>query len=170
MKIGFPRIIGPRTIAPIIVGIVASATVATSIHAYVAQSTTDALRQQIEAKELAIYAGRGKGMLDFYINNASQNYLGWPPVAKTPMTLGDLRTNSAAMRGKTQEKIDTSFKGFTVSGNTAVIYYTNHRTMTDDGKPVNQYFENIHVWANEGGQWRVIGGLSRLMPDTFKPE
>lgn len=155
---------------PLIIGIIASATVTTGIDAYVAQNHTDELRQQIEANELAIYAGRGKGLLDFYVNHASPHYLGWPPVAKTPMTLADLRTNAATMRGKTQEKIDTSFKGFTVSGSTAVIYYTNHRTTTDDGKPVNQYFENIHVWTKESGQWRVIGGLSRLMPDSFKPE
>lgn len=164
MKISFLLITG------LIMSAAVAATVTTRIDAYVAEQGTDALRQQIEANELAIYAGRGQGLLDFYINHASPKYLGWPPVAKTPMTLGDLRTNAASMRGKTQEKIDTSFKGFTVSGSTAVIYYTNHRTMTDDGKPVNQYFENIHVWAKEGDQWHVIGGLSRLMPDTFKPE
>ena len=120
------------------------------------------VRKEIEAKELSIYSGRAKGQLDFYVDNASPRYLGWPPTAKAPFPLTGLRADRNAMVGKTQEKIATTFTGFTLSGTTAVIYYTNHRTRTSDGKPVDQYFENIHVWSNENGTWKVLGGLSRM--------
>lgn len=120
------------------------------------------VRKEIEAKELSIYSGRAKGQLDFYVDNASPNYLGWPPTAKVPFPLTGLRAGRNAMVGKTQEKIKTTFTGFTLSGTTAVIYYTNHRTRKSDGTPVDQYFENIHVWSYENGKWKVLGGLSRM--------
>lgn len=137
---------------------------ATAIKALPVDDATEIARKQIWAKELAIYAGRGTGHLDFYINNASPKYLAWPPTAAAPFPLSDLRRDGVAMQGKTQEKIDTTFKGFTLSGQTAVIYYTNHRTMKADGTQVDQYFENIHVWAREGSDWKVLGGMSRLTP------
>lgn len=120
-----------------------------------------AARAEIWAKELAIYADRGNGQLDFYVANASPRYLGWPPTAAEPIPLAGVRRDSNAMRGKTHEQIKTSFKGFTLSGDTAVIYYANHRTMKADGTPVDQLFENIHVWTQEDGRWKLIGGLAR---------
>lgn len=120
-----------------------------------------AVREQIWANELGIYSGRGKGQLDFYVNNASPHYLGWPPTSAEPFPLATLRRDAAAMRGKTQERIKTTFKGFAFSGTTAVIYYRNDRTMRADGTPVDEAFENIHVWAREDGQWKVLGGLAR---------
>lgn len=128
-----------------------------------ARDPVAAARDEIWAKELAIYADRGNGQLDFYVANASPRYLGWPPTAAAPMPLDGVRRDSNAMRGKTREQIKSSFKGFTLSGSTAVIYYANHRTMKADGTPVDQLFENIHVWTQENGKWRLIGGLARQM-------
>jgi hypothetical protein len=147
-----------------VTAMVLAAATATAIEALPVEDATEVARKQIWAKELAIYAGRGKGQLDFYIDNASQEYLGWPPTATAPFPLKDLRRDGIALRGKNQEKITTSFKGFTLSGETAVIYYTNHRTAKADGTPVDQYYENIHVWAREGEDWKVLGGMSRLLP------
>jgi hypothetical protein len=144
---------GPATAAPA----VPAAPAAT------ADSRTEAVKKEIWAKELSIYAGRGEGKLDFYIDNTSSQYLSWPPTVSAPMPLSTLQRDGAAMRGKEKEKIDTQFKGFTLSGETAVIYYVNHRTMKADGTPVNQYFENIHVWVHENGAWKVLGGMSRLV-------
>ncbi len=124
---------------------------------------TEAVKNEIWAKELSIYAGRGQGKLDFYIDNTSSQYLSWPPTVPAPMPLGTLKRDNAAMSGHEKEKIETQFKGFTLSGETAVIYYVNHRTMKADGTPVNQYFENIHVWVHEKGAWKVLGGMSRLV-------
>jgi hypothetical protein len=101
----------------------------------------EAVEAERQPRELTIYSGR-QGQLDFYTNKASPAYLGWPPTAAAPFSLGWAR-----MAGHAHEKIDTVFTGFTPSGTTAAIYYTDHRTMTSDGKPVHQTFENMHFWS-----------------------
>lgn len=121
------------------------------------------VKAELTAKEIGIYADRAHGQLDFYVANASPDYLGWPPVAAEPMPFSKLDGNKHVLQGQTQEKIDTAFKGFTMSGDTAIIYYANHRTRTSKGEPVDQLFENIHVWTREDGRWRLLGGLARKM-------
>lgn len=148
--------------APAIAAPVAAAAVA-SAPAPADAARVEAVKKELWAKELSIYAGRGEGKLDFYIDNTSSQYLSWPPTVAAPMRLNTLKQNNTAMKGHEKEKIETQFKGFTLSGETAVIYYTNHRTMKADGTPVDQYFENIHVWVHENGAWKVLGGMSRLM-------
>ena len=39
----------------------------------------DQAREAIWAKELAIYAARGKGDLETYLANTSLHHMGWPP-------------------------------------------------------------------------------------------
>jgi hypothetical protein len=53
---------------------------------------------------------------------------------------------------------------FTLHGDTAVIYYLNHRTMRPDGAPTDEKFENIHVWVRAGDDWQIVGAMSRLEP------
>lgn len=151
-----------RSTTLLTMAVFAAASVAAPLAAAPEDERVAQVRQEIEAKELSIYSGRAKGQLDFYVDNASPHYLGWPPTAKAPFPLNGLRADRSAMAGKTQEKIETVFTGFTLSGATAVIYYTNHRTRTSDGKPVDQIFENIHVWSLEDGVWKVLAGLSRM--------
>lgn len=121
------------------------------------------VKAELSAKEIGIYADRAQGHLNFYIANASPDYLGWPPTAAEPMPFSKLDGNKNVLAGQTQERIDTAFKGFTMSGGTAIIYYSNHRTRTASGEPVDQLFENIHVWTKEKGRWRLLGGLARKM-------
>ncbi|HWU01663.1 MAG TPA: hypothetical protein VN222_02890 [Novosphingobium sp.] len=123
----------------------------------------DAALKIIWAKEMSIYAGRGQGKLDFYVNNASPHYMAWVAGTPAPFKLDALRAAAPSLAGHAQEKISTELKGFTLSGTTAVIYYLNHRTVTSTGQPVNQYYANIHVWVKEGGDWKVIGSMSRLI-------
>lgn len=121
------------------------------------------VKAELSAKEIGIYADRAQGHLNFYVANASPDYLGWPPTAAAPMPFNKLDGNKNVLRGQTQERIDTAFKGFTMSGGTAIIYYSNHRTRTASGEAVDQLFENIHVWTKEKGRWRLLGGLARKM-------
>jgi hypothetical protein len=121
-------------------------------------------QETIWAKELAIYAGRAKGDLTPYTSNTSQDYLGWPPTAKHPMDNSALKADGRKMVGENKEKITTAFEGFTLHGDTAVIYYLNHRTMKPDGSPVDESFENIHVWVRDGADWKVLGAMSRHAP------
>lgn len=127
-----------------------------------------AAQSMIWAKELAIYAGRAKGDLTPYTSNASPDYLGWPPTAKHPMDNSQLKADGRKMAGENHEKITTEFEGFTLHGNTAVIYYLNHRTMKPDGAPVDESFENIHVWVRDGADWKVLGAMSRHQPGETK--
>lgn len=117
----------------------------------------------IWAKELAIYEGRSKGMVDFYIENASPNFLAWTAGTPKPFGLETLRAGKQAMMGRDKEVIETTFKDFSLSGDTAIIYYQNHRTRMPDGTAVDQTYDNIHVWQKTDGDWKVLASMSRPM-------
>lgn len=121
-------------------------------------------RDEIWAKEQKIYADRANGGLEYYIANTSPNYVGWPPNSARPLAQTGLKTDSKAMAGKTEEKLTMELMDFTLSGDTAIIYYLNHRTMRPDGTVVDERFENIHVWTREKSEWKLIGGMARLQP------
>lgn len=121
-------------------------------------------RDTIWAKEMAIYEGRSRGAIDFYLNNASPNFLAWTAGTPAPFRIDKLRASGATMRGHDQEIIKTSFRDFSLSGDTAIIYYQNHRTRLADGTVVDQTYDNIHVWQLDQGEWKVLASMSRAMP------
>lgn len=121
-------------------------------------------RDTIWAKEMAIYEGRSRGAIDFYLNNASPNFLAWTAGTPAPFRIDKLRASGATMRGHDQEIIKTTFRDFSLSGDTAVIYYQNHRTRLADGTAVDQTYDNIHVWQLDHGEWKVLASMSRAMP------
>jgi len=121
-------------------------------------------RDTIWAKEMAIYAGRSHGMVDFYIANASPNFLAWTAGTPAPFRIDKLRAGKPAMVGKDKEIIKTVFRDFSLSGDTAIIYYVNHRTRLPDGTVVDQTYDNIHVWQKTQGDWKVLASMSRPMP------
>ena len=123
-----------------------------------------AAHDAIWAKEMAIYEGRSRGMIDFYLANASPKFLAWTAGAPEPFDLSKLKAGQAAMRGRDKEIIETTFRGFSLSGDTAIIYYQNHRTRLPDGTIVDQKYDNIHVWQKHGGDWKVLASMSRLLP------
>jgi hypothetical protein len=138
---------------------------AAPVLAQTAAETADA-KDKIWAKEQSIYAGRAAGGLSNYVNATAPNYMAWPPFFRAPFGLKGLKDTQPRVAGA-KEHITSEFKDFTLQGDTAVIYYTNHRTEMGDGTPVDQYFENIHVWVRIGGDWKVLGGMSRLRaPDS----
>ncbi len=122
------------------------------------------VRDAIWTKEQAIYGNRANGNLEYYIQNTSDNYVGWPPSAAKPLAVAGLKQDSKRMVGQTKEKLTMQLTDFTMSGNTAVIYYENHRTVKPDGSPVDETFENIHVWTREGADWKLVGAMSRHQP------
>ncbi|MEO0574841.1 MAG: hypothetical protein AAF004_05210 [Pseudomonadota bacterium] len=123
----------------------------------------------IWAKELAIFSGRGQGDITNYINSASDHYLGWPPVLATPTTLDTLKASADRAVALSGEVSNLTQKGFTRNGSTALMYFLNHRTRLGDGmaaegeREVDQYYENVHVWNYEDGQWLLIGGFARTV-------
>lgn len=132
------------------------------------QSMDDkSVEELIWAKEEAIFEGRGRGDLSNYLNAASDNYLGWPSVFPKPAPLARLESDSTQSSALEGEKITLTRTGFTRNGNTAITYFLNHRTKLGKGmapegeRDVNQYYENIHVWTLEDGEWRLIAGMAR---------
>lgn len=121
-------------------------------------------RDVIWAKEKGIYENRAKGNLQFYVDNTSDHYVGWPPGAAKPLPLTGLKEDAKRMVGLTKEKLTMELTDFAMSGTTGVIYYTTKRSMKPDGKPVDETFEVVHVWNKEGAEWKLVGAMARAQP------
>ncbi|MDE0801349.1 MAG: hypothetical protein OSB02_11525 [Rhodospirillaceae bacterium] len=116
------------------------------------------------AKEQAIYKARAKTGLDYYIENSSPNYVGWPPGTPKPSPISQLKKNqeSGLFRFPNSEKLELYFDDFAMHGNTGVIYYNTHRTVAPDGTEVNQRYHTIHVWVKDtDGDWKIMGAMAR---------
>jgi ketosteroid isomerase-like protein len=149
----------------VLAGLFVSALIATSAGAEDAAGKTPADKMAeakaiIFAKEQKIYGDRATGSMAYYAASTSPNYLGWPPTAAKPFPRQDLSSNNAGIKGS-KEKIDTQLVDFTMDGDTALIYYSNHRTARGDGTPVDEKFSNIHVWVKRDGDWKLLGGMAR---------
>ena len=127
-----------------------------------AEYDRQAARDEIWEKEQAIYAARGDGNLQYYVDNASEHYMGWPPGWPAPSGIDQLRAGVEQMRGVDQEELVMEFGDITFSGNAAVIYYSTHRTRMPTGESVDQRFDIAHVWVREEGVWRLLGALGRI--------
>ncbi|MYF07485.1 MAG: nuclear transport factor 2 family protein [Rhodospirillaceae bacterium] len=123
-------------------------------------------RDEIWRREQAIYAARGNGDLQYYVDNASKHYMGWPPGWPKPSGIDQLRAGVELMRGLDQEELVMEFGDITFSGSAAVIYYSTHRTRMPTGEAVDQRFDIAHVWAREGDEWRLLGALGRNRAPT----
>ena len=129
----------------------------------------EAAREEIWANEQAIFEGRSRGDLGVYIDLTSSDYMGWPPASPNPLGIEQLREGAESMRGNDQEEIAMKFGGITFSGDTAVIYYSTHKTRLPDGKPVDQTADICHVWVRDDGQWRLVGALGRYTSPGYDP-
>ena len=122
-----------------------------------------AAKDAIWAKELAIYKARAETGLDYYIANASPNYIGWPPGIPAPSPLSQLKENQNRITIPNAEKLALVFDDLAMHGNTAVIYYNTHRTMLPNGTAVDQRYHICHVWIkDEDGDWKLMGAMGRL--------
>jgi hypothetical protein len=84
------------------------ATAAVAAHAChaaaaVKEDAAEEARKIIWAKEMAIYEGRSKGMIDFYLANASPNFLAWTAGTPIPFRADKLRAGQAKLRGNDKE-------------------------------------------------------------------
>lgn len=126
-----------------------------------------AIAAHIWEREMAIFDGRSAGDLSAYLDATSNFYLGWPPGFAEPLPLGDFRAGAGMAPGLRGEVTDVKQMGFTLNGNTALTYFLTHRTRLGEAfeengsRDVDQWYENIHVWTLEGGEWRLIGGMAR---------
>ena len=135
-----------------------------------AQSAGDVAKAKAEiwAKEKVIYANRAKGDTQYYYDNTVPEYLAW--VYGTPKPFRRDAMLAASGKAKTlpaNENIENQFSDLSLHGDTAIIYYVNHRTVLPDGSKVDQMFDNIHVWVKDKGDWKLLASMSRL--ETPKP-
>jgi hypothetical protein len=142
-------------------GLTASLTL-TAAQAQTAEDMARA-RDEVWSLEKSIYEGRARGDLSAYADNLAKNYLAWPPVGPKPLGPTVLH-KAASTQHVSQEKLDMEFVDFSMNGDTAVIYYTTHRTRLADGTAVDQKFETTHTWIREKGKWHVFAGMARLVP------
>lgn len=123
------------------------------------------VRAEIWEKELAVYAGRGDGNLQPYLDALAMDYKAWPPFREVPAGAAGLEDLALRMKGQDQEELAMTFLDFSLNGDTATIYYKTHRTRLPDGSPANDFYEVIHVWVIEEGVWRVFAGMARDRPE-----
>jgi hypothetical protein len=128
-----------------------------------AETTSDPLEKQLWSNELQIYAGRAHGNLKYYLDHTSPKFLAWPPISDSPIGNDGLKKTTPRVAAG-HEVIHSEPVGFTQDGDTALIYYVNHRTVRPDGTPVDERFANIHVWIKRNGDWVLLGGMARLLP------
>lgn len=119
-------------------------------------------KNEIWALEQSIYASRGEGNFQPYIDGASDNYFAPRPTGGWTPGKDGLRKTGELLKGNSQEKLDMNFKAFTLHGDTAVIYYLNNRTMRPQGEVVNEWYEVIHVWVRDNGEWKILASMPRL--------
>ena len=121
------------------------------------------------ALEKQIYEQRAQGDTLFYSDISSEQYLGWPAPAETPMPYQSIRSFAQQGEFKPGEVIDVVSNGITIDGDTAISFYTTHRTVSPRGQPVDERYENIHVYVKRDGKWRLVGAMSRrLLPDELR--
>jgi len=122
----------------------------------------EAVKAEIWKKELAIFAGRGRGDTSYYLENASPDFLAWTSGTKKPFDIKILAESGKRFAGKDKEVTALTMTGFSLSGDTAISYFKNHRTRSPDGRTVDQTYDNIHVWQKTDGEWKVLASVSRL--------
>jgi hypothetical protein len=120
----------------------------------------------IWAKELAIYDAWAETGLDYYIEHSSPHYVGWPPGSPEPFSLDVLKQVQANLDVPNQEKRQITFDDLALHDDTAVLYYTTHRTMLPDGTPIDELLHICHVWVRDDtGDWKLVGALGRVERD-----
>ncbi len=127
-------------------------------------------KNEIWTLEQSIYASRGQGDFQPYIDGASRNYFAPFPTGGWTTGKEGLRRTGAGLKGNSQEKLDMNFKAFTLHGDTAVIYYLNHRTVRPAGEPVDEWYEVMHVWVRDGASWQILASMPRQTVGYTPPE
>lgn len=120
----------------------------------------DAAKREIWTKEQTIYEGRSRGDLSNYRNNIAPKYLSWPPQMPGPIDAGNFSDKVVP----SQEKLTMELRGFSMNGDTAVIYYATHMTQNAAGKPVDLHYQVTHSWIRRDGKWLVFAGMARIAP------
>lgn len=119
---------------------------------------------QLWEMEQQIFVGRAQGDRSYYLSIASPAYIGWPPQYTEPVDYAELRAG-LEQQGVPGERIDMTLRGCSVDGDTAVIFYSTHRTRRAGGAPADERFETIHIYTQRDGRWLMMGAMARPEPE-----
>lgn len=111
--------------------------------------------------EQTIYESRAVGDIQFYLDNSNPNYLGWPFGLDKPTNLDSLREWVSKNPFQPGEEIKVTLDGFAVEGDTAIAYFSTHRTRKPGGEVAQEKYQNIHVWTRLDDKWTLMGSFSR---------
>jgi hypothetical protein len=140
---------------------------AISFPASQAEDAASDAASEVWAVEKAIYAARATGDMGYYSGVSSEHYLGWPAPAEKPASYESIKAQGREFQ--TGEVIDVVSDGISVDGDTAVSFYTTHRTARPGGQKVDERYENIHVYVRRDGNWQLFGAMSRrVLPDDLR--
>jgi hypothetical protein len=120
------------------------------------------LRDLLWARELEIYAARGRGDLTQYENAITGSYLAWPPQHAMPIDAAAFAHDVRNFAGSGSELLRLTPTGFTADGDAAILYYATHRTRLPNGQSADEHFDVVHVWLRRDGDWRLFGGMARV--------
>lgn len=118
-------------------------------------------RARIWELEQTIYERRAVGDIQFYLDNSNPSYLGWPFGLEKPTNLDSLREWNSENSFQSGEKIQVTLDGVSVEGDTAIAYFSTHRTRKPGGEVTQEKYQNIHVWTRIGDDWTLMGSFSR---------
>jgi len=119
------------------------------------------LRDRLWARELEIYAARGRGDLKPYESAITCSYLAWPPQHATPIDATAFAQDVRNFAGSGAELLTMTLTGFTADRDAAILYYATHRTRLPNGQAADEHFDVVHVWLERDGDWRLFGGMAR---------
>lgn len=118
-------------------------------------------KKLIWEKELAINAARPVTGPADYLESSSDRYVAWP-LTTPPVSIEQLRERSVNAKFPNKERLELFFEDFALEGDTAIIYYSTHRTRLGDGTAVDQRYQVGHVWVrDEEGMWKMLGSMVR---------
>ncbi len=150
-------------------GLVALALGAGSLTLSGAEPAAGSPEAQVWALEQAIYAHRAVGDAGFYTSISSEHYLGWPAPGVAPASYESIKGFTSQGEFQPGEVIAVVSNGISVDGDTAISFFSTHRTTRPGGQKVDERYENIHVYVKRDGNWRLLGAMSRrVLPEDLR--
>ncbi len=101
-----------------------------------------------------------KGDIDGYMTIVHDDFIGWPASAKEPIEKEEGRDFVEKLLTQTKPiNFDIKPLGISIIDNVAVVHYFLF-WKDAEGNKVGKPYRITHTWIKQGGEWKVIGGMS----------
>lgn len=122
----------------------------------------DEMQEEIWELEEAYFTNLYKANYEAVIDIVHDQFLGWPDSVPHPIN----KEQSASFMKQLIPKptpcvLRIERAGIRLLGNTAITHYTLHVNCSDtSGVEKTQSSRITHAWLEEGGRWKLLGGMS----------